>query len=376
MISLTAKDFSLAEKYAEKVRKKQSDRFAVDIREYVLKLEYELMNFQNFKYKKIEKTADEIAEMFYEKFPDIPIMKRMESIAEYVIDEAETLAGRDFKPEEREEILAEMNKMYETISLLELYQRFLKQYDYGYMDRKEQRILYEDVYSMLYMKYMLWGTKNLRPVKHLVIDEMQDYSYLHFLILEKLFHCSMTILGDEMQSMTEPNHDIRKFLPQILGREIKQIEICKSYRSTCEIMGFASKLIKKSHVIPFERHGEYPHIFQYKNKTEKYKALAETIQKNTDAETIAVLTLDAETAVLTGTCLRELLGDSVSVLDKNSVKFHTGVIVIPYYLAKGLEFDCVYVADGENPVYQTVFGKQAMYVCATRALHCLNIFVS
>ena len=336
----------------------------------------ELMNFQNFKYKKIEKTADEIAEMFYEKFPDIPIMKRMESIAEYVIDEAETLAGRDFKPEEREEILAEMNKMYETISLLELYQRFLKQYDYGYMDRKEQRILYEDVYSMLYMKYMLWGTKNLRPVKHLVIDEMQDYSYLHFLILEKLFHCSMTILGDEMQSMTEPNHDIRKFLPQILGREIKQIEICKSYRSTCEIMGFASKLIKKSHVIPFERHGEYPHIFQYKNKTEKYKALAETIQKNTDAETIAVLTLDAETAVLTGTCLRELLGDSVSVLDKNSVKFHTGVIVIPYYLAKGLEFDCVYVADGENPVYQTVFGKQAMYVCATRALHCLNIFVS
>lgn len=375
LISLMDKDLNQAEKYKERVIKKQSDKFAADIREYVLKLEYELMNFKNFKYKKIQKTADDIAEMFYEKFPDIPIMKRMESIAEYVIDEAETLAGRDFRQEERDEIFAGMNKMYETISLLELYQKFLYEYHYGYLYRKEQRILYEDVYSMLYMKYMLWGTKNLRPVKHLVIDEMQDYSYLHFLILEKLFHCSMTILGDEMQSMTEENHDIRKFLPQILGKELKEIEICKSYRSTCEIMDFASKLTKKNHVIPFERHGDYPQILQYKNETEKYEALAEAIRKNTNAETIAVLTLKEETAVLTGARLKELLGDSVSVLDKNSVKFHTGVIVIPYYLAKGLEFDCVYVADGENPIYQTVFGKQAMYVCATRALHCLDIFV-
>lgn len=376
LISLTARDLSLAEKYGERVRKKQSDRFAADIREYVLKLEYELMNFKDFKYRKIEKTADDIAEMFYEKFPDIPIMKRMESIAEYVIDEAETLAGRDFRPEEKEEILAGMNKMYGTVSLLELYQRFLQKYHYGHMDRKEQKILYEDVYSMLYMKYMLWGTKNLRPIKHLVIDEMQDYSYLHFLILEKLFHCSMTILGDEMQSMTEANHDIRKFLPEILGRDLKKIELCKSYRSTCEIMDFASKLVKKSYVIPFERHGEYPCIFKYKNQTEKYDALAEAIRKNTDAETIAVLTLDEETAVFAGTRLRERLENDVSVLDKNSVKFHTGIIITPYYLAKGLEFDYVFVADGENPVYQTVFGKQAMYVCATRALHCLNIFVS
>ena len=90
----------------------------------------------------------------------------------------------------------------------------------------------------------------------------------------------------------------------------------------------------------------------------------------------SVLTLDEETAVFAGTRLRERLENDVSVLDKNSVKFHTGVIITPYYLAKGLEFDCVFVADGENPVYQTVFGKQAMYVCATRALHCLNIFVS
>lgn len=377
IIAFMAYNEASAKEYSDRVRKKQSEEFAADIREFVLKLEYELMNFKDFKYKKIEKTADDMAEMFYEKFPDIPIMKRMESIAEYMIDEQETLMGCDFEQEDRDAVLIKMNKMYEHTSLFVLYGKFLKEYGYGRLEKEGTAILYEDVYPMLYMKYMVWGVRKRKPVKHLVIDEMQDYSYIQFLILEKLFHCPMTILGDRAQSMTEANHDVRKFLPSIWGSNLKQIEMSRSYRSSCEIMDFASKLTGENSVISFERHGKYPQILKFKNEAEKYKALAESIRKNTESETIAVLTLNEKAAVNAEQRLKELLGtDMVHLLDKNSIRFHTGIIVTPYYLAKGLEFDSVYVADGENPIYQTVFGRQAMYVCATRALHSFDIFVS
>lgn len=375
IIYLAKKDLALSEEYSRRVKQKQSKEFLTDMNEYVLKLEYELMDFKDFKYKKIAKTSDYMAEMFYEKFPDIPIMKRMESIAEYVIDEEETLRGRDFEPEEKEEIIAGMNKMYETMELSRLYRSFLENYGYEVIDPKENKIFYEDVYPMLYMKYLLWGTKNLRPVKHLVIDEMQDYSYVHFKILARLFQCSMTILGDRAQSMSESGNDVREFLPEILGRDLKEIEICKSYRSTCEIMKFAAGLTGEDSVIPFERHGRTPQILKFLDEAEKYAKLAEAIRENSGAETIAVLTLDGETAVRAGGCLKELLGeDKVSILDKNSVKFHTGVVVTAYYMAKGLEFDSVYVADGNNKLYDTAFGRQAMYVCATRALHTFDIY--
>ena len=35
---------------------------------------------------------------------------------------------------------------------------------------------------------------SIKNIKHLVIDEMQDYSYLQYLILKELFDCKMTIL--------------------------------------------------------------------------------------------------------------------------------------------------------------------------------------
>jgi DNA helicase-2/ATP-dependent DNA helicase PcrA len=301
----------------------------------------------------------------------------LESIAEYYIDEQETLTGKDFSPEDREETFVRIRRMYETNSLLQLYRRFLEQYGYGESVTEDNRILYEDVYPMLYMKYLLWGTKNLKPVKHLVIDEMQDYSYLQFQIIRKLFSCPMTILGDQAQSMTEKNHDVRTFLREILGRDSREIVLNKSYRSTCEIMEFAAQFTDAPAVLPFERHGRKPQIHTFESKEQKIKACIRDISENDKAETIAVLLMDEHGAAAAAEILKEAFGEKkVQLLDKNSVHFRPGIVVTTYYLAKGLEFDSVYVLDGENPIYRTSFGKQAMYVCATRALHTLDIYQS
>lgn len=375
LLELYERNEKLAEEYREKVKEKQSYQFVTDMHEFVLRQEYELLVFQDFKCKGIQKSADDIAKLFYEIFPDIPILRRLDSIADYLIDEIETLNNKDFEPEEREKVLMKIRKMYDTTDLLELYCRFLEEYGYESRGLDNGKIAYEDVYPMIYLKYLLWGTKKHKPVKHLIIDEMQDYSYIQFAIIEKLFQCPMTILGDKAQSMTEKNHDVRILLKKLFSRDMREITIQKSYRSTWEIMKFAEEINGDESVIPFDRHGRDVEYHSFDNENSKYEALAEAIRENENAETIAVLVLNAEAAAVVAGRLKGLLHDiPVTLLDRNSVRFHTGVVVTTYYLAKGLEFDSVYVADGDHPVYRTEFGRQALYVCATRALHTLDIY--
>ena len=74
------------------------------------------------------------------------------------------------------------------------------------------------------------------------MDEMQDYSYLQYTILSLLFSCPMTILGDRAQTMEEEQNDVTQFLPQILGKHLRKIEMNKSYRNTVEIARYAETL--------------------------------------------------------------------------------------------------------------------------------------
>lgn len=358
------------------VRQKHSKEFCIQMNEFVLKLESDLMNFRDFHYGKISKTSDFFVEMFYEKFPDIPLMKRMDSIAEYVIDEVETLYGFSYSEEQSDEIKKRMRNMYRTKKMKVLYREFLQTYGYHADLKMENKIPYEDVYPMIYLKYLLWGSKK-RRVKHLVIDEMQDYSYLQYQIIAKLFSCPMTILGDKAQCLDGKVQDVREFLREVLHEKGKMIELKKSYRSTYEIMEFARQFGNGDEVIPFTRNGKKPEVLKFVTEDEKYERLAYDIRNNKSAETIAVLTLSQKQTVLTADKLKDRMDDSeIHILNKDSTKFGTGIYVMPYYLAKGLEFDSVVVADGENMLYETPFGRQALYVCATRALHTFDIYTS
>ena len=93
---------------------------------------------------------------------------------------------------------------------------------------------------MLYLKYRLVGKSSQKNIKHLVIDEMQDYSYMQYVILENLFQCRMTILGDYAQTLDTKQHDVLTFLPKIFGKDIRKVILNKSYRNTWEIAQYAA----------------------------------------------------------------------------------------------------------------------------------------
>lgn len=350
---------------------RQTKAYVTELDGFILELEYEIVNFRNFRYKKMSMKENDIATMFYEKFCDVPIFSRMDKIADYIIDEHETLMGRTLDEEDEFNVRAKLKSMYEVTDIGLLYNRFLEGTGREPIDLTKGVIPYEDVYPMLYLKYSTLEPPKRRLVKHLIIDEMQDYSYVQYRLIEMMFKCPMTILGDRMQTMAEEQQDVLKFLPGIFGKDVYKVELDKSYRSTSEIMKFAAELAGDSNSRQVERHGEAPVEIKADTQDGQYELMKQKISELYEYDTIAVLTQTQAQAQEIAEGLKNK-GIDISLLTKDSMKFNTGISCMPFYLAKGLEFDAVLVPNMER--YTTPLHRQALYIDATRALHKLAMF--
>lgn len=353
---------------------KQSQEFVGAVEAFMVFLEDDLMNFKDFEYRGMTKTASEILELFYFKFSELPLLSRMEAVMEYIVDEYETLANRTIPEEEMAFIREKFMSMYETMDIYEIYNRILEENGYETLPQlpKEQRMIqYEDVYPLLYLKYRLCATTKNRDIRHLVIDEMQDYSYLQYMILQMMFSCSMTILGDRAQTIDCAMQDVLKFLPRLYGKQVKAIEMNKSYRNTLEIAEYALKLSDVQGIKYLERHGKPVVEKEVTSKEEAWKDVLQQMDLGVDGyETAAVLTMTEKEAKEAYAYLKKKY-ENVHYINRDSSLFKKGITVTTYYLAKGLEFDQVFLVGGEeeNPFY-----KQYQYIGATRALHELYVY--
>lgn len=378
-IEKAVKNPSLWKRY----REKQSQEFISRLDGFILELEDELMNFRDVEYKGHVLTEGEIIRLFYFKFSEIPLLSRMEAVGEYFIDQVETLRGRDLSEEEREELTEKFQSMYGVRDFYVLYSRFLDREGYDPLPKKplEKRSLkYEDVYPLLYLKHNLIRCREHREIRHLVVDEMQDYSWVQYLLLKKLFPCRMTILGDKAQTMEENRQDIMEFLPRIFGRNIRKIYMNRSYRNTVEIAEYAGRIVGMEGVELFERHGAPVEEKEFKDKRDALDEVLKTWLSDKDRlETAAVICLTEKEAEEAALYLKEKLAENtsgnleeISYFDRNSGKFKKGLTVTTFYLAKGLEFDRVYgIFDKKD---KSPLKLQAEYITATRALHELFMY--
>ena len=355
-------------------RWKQSEDFVGAVESFLVLLEDDLMNFKKFEYRGFVKSAEELLQLFYFKFPEHPLLSRMEAVMEYVLDEYETLSRRSLVEEELLWIRDWFMSMYETMDVYQIYNRILEENGFAVLPDvpQEQRVLaYEDVYPMLYLKYRLCAMKKRKDIRHLVIDEMQDYSYLQYVILENMFSCNMTILGDRAQTVDNVQHDVLKFLPKIFGKQIRRIEMNRSYRNTAEIAEYASGLTDMDQIEYLQRHGKPVVEQSCESETEAWNQILRQINLGTDGyETAAVLTMTEAEAKVAYQYLTQQRKD-VSYIDRDSCAFKKGITVTTYYLAKGLEFDQVFLLGGNK---ENAFFSQYRYISATRALHELYVY--
>ena len=383
----------------EKLLKEKLSRDFLDRMEgYLVELEDSLMNFRDVEHRGVVKKEQEIIELFYFKFMDIPLLSRMDAVAEYFIDEVETLKGFDLPDEEREAVKSRFYRMYETRDLYVLYNRFLRQEGFPSLPQvqyEKRKLRYEDVYPVLYLKYRLETQQEDSGVRHLIVDEMQDYSMIQYLIIQRLFKCRMTILGDREQTMDGEQQDVLTFLPKIFGKDIRRIVMNKSYRNTVEIASYANKLAGITEVELFERHGkpvvekEFPGLEEALEsvvrelRLEKQAVIAENADEGVEDiisyETAAVIARTADEARETYYILKEKLEaegfdtkERLSLLHRDSTNFQKGLTVTTFYMAKGLEFDQVFsVFPGED---RSPIVERARYIAATRALHELYMY--
>lgn len=353
---------------------KQSKQYMQAVEGFLIELEDRLVDFAEIEYRGFGKSAEELTRLFYYKFLDTPLLKRMEALMDYFVDEYETLRGKTLAEEALEQLRERFMGLYVTTDIYKIYNWFLEEQGLPVLEwaPREQRILeYEDVYPILYLKQRLSGAGNRKNIRHLVIDEMQDYSYLQYVILGQMFSCSMTILGDRAQTVDGGAKDVQRFLPEIYGRTVRCIELNKSYRNTIEIASYAQKLTGLTGIEYLKRHGKPVTESGFSSMEEAMEEVLRCSALGEEGyETAAVLTMTEADAKACFAYLKER-ENSVFYIDRDSTAFQKGITVTTFYQAKGLEFDQVFVVGGDR---KNDFFIAFRYISATRALHELYVF--
>lgn len=241
-------------------------------------------------------------------------------------------------------------------------------------------LFYEDATPFLYLKDKLEGKQIHNSIRHLFIDEAQDYSPFQFSFLKEIFPNSrMTILGDMNQSIfTHSIHEEHAFAKSedlFPEEELEKIVLTKSYRSTKQIAEFTEEMLTDEHKIePFNRDGEIPTLTISPDKS---KLLDHIIEKVTDLqnkgfETISIICKTAAEANEAYDALKESL--NLRLIRKETSSYEKGILIIPSYLAKGIEFDAVIIYNCADDVYDQEDERKLFYTACTRAMHELHLY--
>ncbi len=213
-------------------------------------------------------------------------------------------------------------------------------------------------------------------IRHLFIDEAQDYSPFQFALLKQMFPKSKwTLLGDFNQAIHAQALEAPLLSRPTETKEYTQINLTKSYRSTYEIVEFTKGMLTGAHEIePFNRHGERPTLTLVEDVVELVTRIStETKQLFREGyQTVALICKTAKESQMAYELLKEQL--EVELLDQEAQSFNKGLVILPAYLAKGIEFDSVLIYNAADTNYRKDIERNLFYTACTRAMHELHLF--
>ena len=243
---------------------------------------------------------------------------------------------------------------------------------------KRGKALYEDIAPILLLKGLFDGFMADKSVIHLIIDEAQDYTPIQYEIIRNVFSDSeITLLGDLNQSIN-PFMNIRSFdaIWKIFSRNTGiLIPLRTSYRATYEIAQFTSRMLRSTQTINVvARSGEKPIVIHVQNDEKLIDAISADIDalKESGLNSIAVICKSAREASRVFDALK--LRREVNLVERNDHEFKHGVVIVPVYLAKGLEYDGVIIYDAGSHNYSGEDDRKLLYTACTRALHVLHVY--
>lgn len=415
------------------------DDFLKEIEEnYLPKKDFILENIRIMRYENMQK-------LFLETYKNLTFVRRIEEIKKHIFSKIKNnslkvedaikkqrtikinkMLKEDITDEEKSkrrlEIFEETEKVlkrlynedikivdffFEEIEILdsfEYYKKFIKEYIYDAISNKElaeyltqntsynldkKEIAFEDLAPIMYIHYKIYGAKVNTKLRHVIIDEAQDYGEFQFSVLKTILNSnSMTILGDIAQGVhfyrgIENWEDFTKV--EFPDGDAIYLTLDKTYRTTKDIMYKANEVIdklplrEKKFIVkgePVIDRKDSINIYQKENENEIIQSIAEKIGEylKMGFKSIAIIGKDMEECKKIKKSLAKY-NDKVKLIQSKDSEYNAGISIVPSYLAKGLEFDSVMLYNVNDINYtETSLDIKLLYVAMTRAMSKLDIF--
>lgn len=308
-------------------------------------------------------TKEELKSLYYEAFGKLPVNKRIEYMVDYLAERF------GLSPSQTEAIKPRFkNILYKFFPIADIYKICNVFYARkGLKQPSFKEVPYEDIAPLLVIKEYTQGLKNQYAAKYVIIDEMQDFTPVHFYFFNSIWQCPKIILGDINQCIEKTLS--KKYLLQLARfLKAKTIVLNKTYRSTRQISQFSENMIGLKNVINFSRDGEEPKIIK---TTSTEHTLLKLLKENEGkyAHTAIVCKNSEEVALIS-----KMLHGKVKfeVIIGTDLTFDYPLVLTTASTAKGIEFDHVIVPYATAENYHSSLDRNLLYVATTRALHQLE----
>ena len=363
----------------ELIKFKQSDQMSDLIDEYICKFTRNIRFNDDFHYLESIIPKEDLNDLFQDRYSKLSVFDRFNHLAEYICNFYAISIGKNKR--------TFVKKLMELCSfdknLKHIYENFYRSDTFikNFRELSEREIkefinakemYFEDSSLFIYMKGLLYDFPYSNLIEQVVVDEAQDYTRLQYKILKKIFKkASFTILGDVNQTINPYyKYDSLEDIG-ILFNDYNYVELTKTYRSSKEIIDFSNKILNLDYAVSIRKSNNTPVLLR-NNLVDDISKLKEDIKYlQSKYKKVCIITKDN----LECNNLYELLKDSFDITNMlNKGKYYNPyLIIVPSFLAKGLEFDSVIIYNKKGNSYKEN-EKYLYYVAVTRSMHELIVY--
>jgi DNA helicase II / ATP-dependent DNA helicase PcrA len=357
--------------FVERIKFKSTFEFLSKLNQYMIHVENNYWTFTELKIAGTVIPFPFILERF-KAYHRVPIFKRFTQVVRDIQDFIRDNVKRKLTGFEKSQIWDAVPRMFKLPSVLDAYRDFYSWLGKPNLFRMPGGVLeYADLFPFIYLKIRLEGAHPFDHVKHLLVDEMQDYTPVQYAVISRLFKCKKTILGDVSQKVNPYSASSAEGIHQVFPQG-DTVKLFRSYRSTLEITAFAQRLYPNPELMPLERHGAAPSIVACSENAAQVEKIRDLLHhfKKSGHQSLGVI---CKTMQQAENLYKQIKGEHVYLLTPESTAFKHGVIVTSAHLSKGLEFDEVVVPSVSDKNYKTEVDKRMLYIACTRAMHQLTL---
>jgi DNA helicase-2/ATP-dependent DNA helicase PcrA len=358
--------------YIERIRFKSSFDFLKQLNRFFIHIENNYFQATELRVAGVIVPGPWIQERF-RSYSRMPMLKRLPEVVQETLQHVRHQANRKLTGHEKSKIWEAIPRMFRMPNVLDLYKEFYRWVGKPEMFRliHGNKLEYADVFPLIYCAIRLEGVKTFDHVRHLLIDEMQDYTPVQYAVISRLFTCKKTIMGDIRQTVNPYGSSTTELIEEVFPMA-ETIRLFKSYRSTSEITSFTQRVIRTPELVSIHRSGAMPSVIHCSSSQEEVNTIRTSIEKfrNSGYASMGIICKTKQQAKY---LYDQLQYDHVHLLTAESTGFKPGVVITTVHISKGLEFDVVVVPFASARSYHSEMDRGLLYIACTRAMHELTL---